>query len=245
MKVEKLVMKVPWENVGNVEFIMEQFPGLKSLTLILLRRLPYNYKLSLDLCPQLVELDLRRVYHYEEDNSGFCNLMRSLKRGLRCLKFPERHRFRAVELQSIVECHSHTLQYLCFTDDAYETAAYSAVDIVELINGLTLLHTLHLSITALHSIQAQKGQITSNRISHLLVDFDGSIGTNFPCLDGIFPAITKLCLRWASADSIIADIIYFLEHHPLLTIICINDEKLRRKFRAMLPHIQVLDYESI
>ena len=244
-KVEKLVMKVPWENVGNVEFIMEQFPGLESLTLILLRRLPYNYKLSLNLCPLIVELDLRRVYHYEEDNSGFCNLMRSLKRGLRCLKLPARHRFTAIELQSIVECHSQTLQWLCFTDDAYETAAYSAVDVVDFVNGLPYLHTLHLSITMLHSMQAQKVQITSNRIIHLLVDFDSSIRTNFPCLDGTFPAITKLSLRWASANSIAADIIHFLEHHPLLTIIYIGDEKKRRNLRAMLPHIQVLNYESI
>ena len=228
-----------------VEFRMEQFPGLKSLTLILLKRLPYNYELPLDLCPQLVELDLRRVYHYKEDNSGFCNLMKSLKRGLCCLKLPERHRFTAIELQSIVECHSQTLQWLCFTDDAYETAAYGATDVVNFINGLCLLHTLHLSITALHSMQAKGVHLSSNRIIHLLVDFDSSTCTSFPLLDDNIPAMTKLSLRWAKADSIAAAIYHLVERRLLLMTICIDDEKMRRKLRAMLPHIQVLDYEFI
>lgn len=224
---------------------MEQFPGLKSLTLILLKRLPYNYELPLDLCPHLVELDLRRVNHYEEDNSGFCNLMGSLKRGLRCFKLPERHRFTAIEFQYIVEYHSHTLQCLSFTDNAYETAAYSATAVVDFINGLTLLNTLHLSITALHSMQAKGVHITSNRIIHLLVDFDSSTCTSLPLLEESFSAITKLSLRWASTDSIAVDINRFLESRPLLTIMCIDDEKTRKKLRAKLPHIQVLDYVSI
>jgi len=189
-----------------------------------------------------VELDLTNMCHCAEDNTGFCNLMRSLKTGLRRLILPKRHLFTHRELQSIVQFHSPSLNHLGISDLSYETCLYSATDLADLIRGIPHLHTLLVPITRLHALQAHNIAITSTSITHLLIDFDSTTATKLPDLTEQFPAITKLSLRWTSVLSTLADLFTFLALRPLTTTVCVDDKKVREQLRAAVPHIKVLEY---
>lgn len=168
--ITRLVIKVPTEAFGDVNFSLKQFPGLQSLTLWM-HRFPNNYSLQTNWCPQLVELDFSRAFHQEVDNEQFQKLMRSLKRGLRCLVLPERQFFTSIELESIVENHSHSLVSLKFADRA-DATIYTAADVVNLVNGLTHLRTLIVSDIIMYYLRAQLAQIRSSQITYMKVDFD-------------------------------------------------------------------------
>ena len=222
-----------------VDLFLRQLSALQSLKLEE-EYLSKFYSLLPDVCTGLVQLDLSCACHEQFDNTQFCELMGSLKTGLRCLVLPTHNKLTARELQSIGQFHAHSLRCL--------SVLYGSLvmgdPVFDLINSLSQLHTLHVSAVFLACLMPK--QIVSPTLTHLILDYRYVAFDVFSLLAGNFTAVEKLSLLgYGDGASVVTKVSSLLAARPLIHTICVDKRETLEQFKMILPMVKIILFQDI
>lgn len=219
--------------------LLRLFPNVENLMLCR-SDVSQLYAALPDAFPKLVHLSLFQAFHKESENELFCNLMSELKIGLQCLILPEDQQFTSRELQSIAEYHGHSLR--CFSIPGDLTKAEDGI--ADLVNSLTQLHTLQMTLRCLEVLS--NSNIVNTSITHLIVDYYDEPTEQLPDILGKFAGLTTLSLLdYQDRKSLVGLVTRVLELRSKLHAVCVDDRKIRGKLKATYPCLNVMEYTHI
>lgn len=170
-----------------------------------------------DAFPRLVQLSLFQALHKQNENELFCNLMSELKIGLQCLILPEEQQLTSRELQSIADYHGHSLRCLSIPGDLTK----AEVGIAGLVNSLTRLHTLQMTLRCFEELS--NSNIVNTSITHLMVDFYDEPTEQLPDILGKFASLTTLSLLdYKNRKSLVGHVCWSCDQSSILFVLMIG-----------------------
>lgn len=220
--------------------LLQQTPALQSLKL---RDTASNITGELlNLIPNLVHLDMSKLYRFKVGEKGVVALlMKGLKSGLRSLLLPHGVTFTEALLRTVVKYHASSLNSLSLPMQLIKTSKTGCMmNFLNLVNYLPLLHTIQLQTLTLSSLTTPTGETFVNpTVTHLLihcVSFNDSLD-----LGDSFPSINTLSLLRLNDD---AEILLFLQQllvkRPLIRTVGLDNDKLIAQMRIALPEIRII-----
>eukprot|EP01032_Pedospumella_encystans_P011429 gene11429-13285_t len=118
--------------------------------------------------------------------------------------------------------------------------------VVDLINTLSQLHTLHVSAVFLACLAPKR--VVSPTLTLLILDFRYVTFDVFSLslLTGNFTAVEKLSiLGYGHSASVVTEVSSLLAARPLIRTICVDTREMLEQFKVVLPMVKVILFEDI